>query len=88
MYSQFLLCAVWGQGKLYITVTDLEDETLSLRMSITASIFVNQINNAYSNAVSPSFPEECITPEAEEKVLEIWKNSSFYFQKDYGDSKG
>ncbi len=84
----FLLCAVWGQGKPYITVTDLEDETLSLRMSITASIFVNQINNAYSNAVSPSFPEECITPEAEEKVLEIWKNSSFYFQKDYGGFKG
>lgn len=79
---------VWGQTKPFITVTDLEDKTVSSRMSIAASIFVNQINNAYSANTLPVFPIECVSPETEKSILQIWKNSAFYFKNHAGEYKG
>lgn len=77
----FLLCALLGEGKAQdksvVSITDLDSEFIQLKTSYVASIFINEIQSAFREERFPFFPEDCITKQATQRVMEIWAGSPF-----------
>lgn len=77
LFAIMSTCAVLGQTKTLIELSDIDNQSLRNKMSKNATELVSELNSAYQDNRTPNLATIDMTAESRENILQIWEYTQY-----------